>query len=520
MIEAAGAGVDGVQSAFTYTLTDNVENLTLTGTSAVSGTGNDLANTLIGNSAANVLTGLAGNDNLDGKAGADTMIGGTGDDNYTLDNANDVVMELANEGTDTVRSNLARTLTANVENLVLTGAGAVAGTGNELNNQLTGNTGANTLNGLAGNDILAGGNGNDTYRFDQNFGHDVIVENDATAGNLDRILFGAGIAATDVALGRLNDDLVVNTIDQQHSIQILNWFAADAHKVERIDFTGGVTWDAAAIQAAAMQNVDMPGLLRGDARDSVINGQIGNTVLEGGGGNDTITDTDGNNLFVGGDGSDTLTGGAGSDLFVGSTGNDTINTGEGANIVAFNRGGGADVVNGMAGAQNTLSLGGGIDYDDLSLSKSGDDLILNTGQGESVTLKDWYGSTDNQTMLRIQMILDAGVDFDPNSTDPLHNQRVQDFDFLGLVSQFDQARNTNPGLTHWQMSNALAMFHLSGSNDSAIGGDLAYYYGVNNGLTGISLNAAQQVIGAPGFGQDAQSLRPFSGLQEGLVRLS
>ncbi len=63
-------------------------------------------------------------------------------------------------------------------------------------------------------------------------------------------------------------------------------------------------------------------------------------------------------------------------------------------------------------------------------------------------------------------------------------------------------------------------YHLSGEDNEAIGGDLAYWYGKNNGFTGISLAAAQQVIGAPGFGSDAQTLRPFSGLQDGFVKLS
>jgi hypothetical protein len=97
---------------------------------------------------------------------------------------------------------------------------------------------------------------------------------------------------------------------------------------------------------------------------------------------------------------------------------------------------------------------------------------------------------------------------------------VQTFDFLGLVDEFDQALAASPGLTSWAVTNALLQFHLSGADDAALGGDLAYWYGKNGGLAGISLQAAQQVIGASGFGSDAQTLRPFSGLQEGFVKLS
>jgi len=66
------------------------------------------------------------------------MLGGVGDDTYVVDNAGDVVTENAGEGNDTVQSSVAYTLVANVENLVLTGAGNINGTGNAQNNVLTG----------------------------------------------------------------------------------------------------------------------------------------------------------------------------------------------------------------------------------------------------------------------------------------------------------------------------------------------------------------------------------------------
>ena len=83
-IEAVNAGIDSVQSAIAWTLAANVENLTLTGTTAINGTGNSDANVLTGNSAANTLTGNAGNDTLDGGAGADSLVGGAGSDTYKL----------------------------------------------------------------------------------------------------------------------------------------------------------------------------------------------------------------------------------------------------------------------------------------------------------------------------------------------------------------------------------------------------------------------------------------------------
>jgi len=517
VIESVGEGVDWIKAAVSYTLPDEVENLTLTGIAAIDGTGNALNNVITGNAAANTLTGGAGNDALNGGAGADMLLGGAGDDFYTVDSTGDVVIELADEGIDTVNTSITHTLADHVENLALTGSGNRNATGNALDNIIAGNRGINILNGMAGNDTLAGGLGNDSYRFDPDFGHDVIAEDDATAGNVDRIQFGAGIAATDIALGRLDDDLVAHTADKQHSIRVLDWFAAEKHRIERIDFADGASWDMVAIESQAMQVVDMPGLQRGNDSASTLLGRIGNTILEGNGGSDVLSDGDGNNLYSGGSGDDVTTGGDGNDLFAGGAGNDTVYTGAGSNVIAYNAGGGVDTVYAGAGAQNTLSLGGGLGYSDLALSRDNNDLVLNAGAEDKVVLKDWYAG--NKNLLNLQIILDASDEFDAGAADPVYNRRVHNFDFLGMVSAFDTAQSANPGLSLWALGDALTQYHLSGADDAALGGDLAYWYARNGGFTGIGVASAQQIIGAPGFGAEAQGLREFSGLQEGLVRL-
>uniref|UniRef100_UPI00374C8E11 calcium-binding protein n=1 Tax=Nitrosomonas sp. TaxID=42353 RepID=UPI00374C8E11 len=149
-------GTDTVSSRLAYILPVNVENMILTGTTAVNGTGNDLDNVITGNSAANQLNGQAGNDTLNGGggddtltgwSGADIMIGGLGNDTYFVENVGDVVTENLNQGIDTVSSRLAYLLPANVENLILTGIATVNGTGNDLANSITGNTAINSLTG-------------------------------------------------------------------------------------------------------------------------------------------------------------------------------------------------------------------------------------------------------------------------------------------------------------------------------------------------------------------------------------
>jgi Ca2+-binding RTX toxin-like protein len=78
------AGIDTVQSSVPWTLGANVENLTLTGMTAINGTGNALANVLIGNAGSNVLTGGDGNDTLLGGKGNDVLNGGVGNDVFQL----------------------------------------------------------------------------------------------------------------------------------------------------------------------------------------------------------------------------------------------------------------------------------------------------------------------------------------------------------------------------------------------------------------------------------------------------
>jgi serralysin len=75
-IESSGQGKDTVQSIVSFTLGSEVENLTLTGSGAVDGTGNILANIIIGNGAANRLGGGAGIDTLTGGAGPDIFVFG------------------------------------------------------------------------------------------------------------------------------------------------------------------------------------------------------------------------------------------------------------------------------------------------------------------------------------------------------------------------------------------------------------------------------------------------------------
>jgi trimeric autotransporter adhesin len=241
-IEEAAGGTDTVRSSVNWVLANHLENLELTGTGNINGTGNAAANQIVGKS---------GNNVLDGGAGIDTLIGGEGNDTYVVDTASDVIQEQANGGTDTVISSVSYQLSADInlgftENLTLTGTGTIDGTGNSLDNVIIGNSSANFLNGLAGNDTLNGGagadqlfggDGNDTYIVD-NIG-DVVSETSSEGG--------------------AND-----TVQSSVTFTLSNF-------LENLELTG-----AANINAIGNDNAN------------VITGNAGNNSLTGGAGNDTF----------------------------------------------------------------------------------------------------------------------------------------------------------------------------------------------------------------------------------------
>jgi Ca2+-binding RTX toxin-like protein len=208
-IITGSAGIDSVAftGGGTYTLPTGIENLQLTqSTGNIGGTGGAENNLLEGNNGANILDGGAGNDTLkgyagedillggtgndrlDGGKGGDRMEGGTGDDTYSVDNANDQIVEAAASGIDTVRSWLKNTtLGDNLENLILEGTAKANGTGNDLANSITGNIKAN---------ILTGGAGADTFIFTTALGPlNVDTLTDFTTGSdkiaLDDAIFGS-----------------------------------------------------------------------------------------------------------------------------------------------------------------------------------------------------------------------------------------------------------------------------------------------------------------------------------------
>ena len=291
------------------------------------GEGND---TLIGgaNGGADTLRGDAGNDNLDGGGGsdvldggtgADTMAGGAGNDNYTVDDIGDVVIEAAAGGTaDVVNTSLNEySLGANVERLFFTGAGSFTGTGNALTNQIGGGDQADILDGGAGNDQMTGLGGDDTYYFDS--ASDTAVE--AVDGGIDTVY----ASVTDTMNANIENLILVG--------------------VGNIGGTGN----------AGDNN------MTGNSGINSLNGGGGNDTIDGGAGNDSLNGAAGNDTLDGGEGNDTLSGGANNDRMTGGAGDDSlVATGTGFDTLVFAPGFGNDTVTGFdanaTGGQDLLDF--------------------------------------------------------------------------------------------------------------------------------------------------------------------
>ncbi len=432
--EGFGQGYDTVKSSVSFSLGANLEYLTLTGSAAIDGTGNELANSLIGNEAANLLSGGdgddflygrggddtlfggAGNDRLTGDAGADLLAGGQGDDIYYVDSEFDRVLEHVGEGTDLVYSSASHTLTAEVENLILTGSAALTGSGNNLDNRIVGNLGDNLLSGGAGNDVIdgfggsnvmAGGSGDDLYLIRNSA--DQVIE---TAGEgYDRVESSASFTlGAEIEALTLTGDAYLSGIGNDLDNRLVGNTGYN-----RLDGLGGNdTLDGGSGNDQLYGGDGDDSLYGGDdpaslgysfgsgINDDLLDGGAGNDHLDGGSGNDTLLGGDGDDYLYGGDdhlipgsgggydyggrilsNDDYLDGGAGADFLDGGTGHDRLLGGDGNDTLY----GGADddIMYGGAG-DDTLEGGTGNDYLD---GETGIDLMAG-GDGNDVYLVDGY----------------------------------------------------------------------------------------------------------------------------------
>jgi Ca2+-binding RTX toxin-like protein len=299
VIEGYGGGVDTVLASVSYTLSDNVENLTLTGTAAINATGNDQSNIITGNSAANIITGGAGNDILTGGGGGDTFV-------FNKDEGSDIITDFhagSAAGHDVAQLNgMAFSSFASVQ-------AAMSQVGNDvylaLNSQ-------DTL--VFRNETIAAFTSDD-FQLPSSLPVSGSPTNWISATGAGASVYGSAVNDQLQSTGSGNT-LVGGKGDDTYIVGYGNTTIVEQPN-QGVDTV--VSW----ISFALPDNVENLTLMSsgqtgtGNSLDNLMIGTSGNDILNGGAGNDT---------FKGGAGSDQLNGGAGTDtaVFTGQSADYTI----------------------------------------------------------------------------------------------------------------------------------------------------------------------------------------------------
>jgi len=328
VIEVAGGGVDTVLSSVSFDARfTHVENLRAQGSAALNLVGNDLDNDIIGNDAANIIKG---------GGGADRMEGLGGDDTYFVDSLDDVVIEVAGGGVDTVISTVGFDARfTHVENITLTGDAAADVVANDLNNIIIGNSAANIINGGGGADRMEGLGGDDTYFVDSR--DDVVIE--VEGGGVDTVFStvsfdGRFTHVENITLtGDDNANAVGNDLNNvirgNGGANILKGLGGDdTYYVDSrddvvVEVAGGgvdtvfstVSFDA---RATHVENIT----LVGDANANAVGNDLDNIII----GNDTA------NIIKGGGGADRMEGLGGDDIYYVDSRDDVVIEVEGGGV--------------------------------------------------------------------------------------------------------------------------------------------------------------------------------------------
>ncbi len=433
-----------IYSGANATYTGVVISLAVPGVQATRGSGKDTfidIENLIGSQYNDSLTGDSKANRLDGSTGADRLIGGEGNDTYVVDGA-DIVVETSTETTqiDTVLSSVSYILSANVEQLVLTGKDAVNGTGNELTNVITGNGSANVLDGMAGADRLEGGAGNDRYVVDSfdtvveqaGMGTDTVLADisyllPANVENLQLLgsenLSGTGNTLANVIYSNTGDNILkggggIDTVSYQFG-------AITSVRIDLSSTTAQLTGGSGTDTLTGFSN------LTGSIYSDFLIGTNTDNVLDGLDGSDTVSyESSSAGITVdlssksaqktGGSGTDTLlnienlTGSTFNDLITASNANNIISGGSGFDTVSYATSAAVKVSLALTNTQNTGGSGNdtlisienltGGKFNDFLLGNSGDN-VLNGGLG----IDSMSGGDGNDTYL-VDNVLDSVIE--------------------------------------------------------------------------------------------------------------
>ncbi len=354
--------------------------------SALLGTGkNDF---IYGKDGNDTISSLEGNDYINYGSGNNKVYGGLGDDYiYSKETANDSL------------------------NLIY---------GEEGNDKISTFNGENYINGGLGDDILeVNGDGSNTFVYNFGDGKDTIISN--TQGE-NYLYLLRDLTRDNVYFSKENNNLSIYTSNSEDKITLENYYIENKIKIENQQYSGngiqsnfnlnrvifGTTDDGIlghefdnleeghlwsdTITATNLNDV-INGLtgedyIFGEAGNDIIHGNEHNDKLYGGIGKDQLFGDEGDDYLYGEEGNDYLSGGVGNDILNGGEGDDILLGGEGINTYNFNLGDGNDIIKIAEGAKDTLSFLRGITKDEVTYSKSGDNLTISTKE-DKITVENW-----------------------------------------------------------------------------------------------------------------------------------
>ncbi len=289
--EASGGGIDTVQATSTrYNLTKNLENLAFTGSGNFTGTGNEVANSIVGGGGNDSLSGGVGNDTLNGGTGADTLVGGVGADRFVLAGS-DVVSDFNSSLSDSIdasRLSSSDTVTFTVVTGTLamsTAAASVRANAAQTATIMVTGSGLDSLVGGAAADSLSAGSGNDTL-----WGG---VGNDTLVGGLGDDSLVGGVGNDTYVVDSSSDAIVELTNSGTDQVQATLASYTLSANLENLVFTGtgGFTGTGNDLANSITGGIDADSLSGGLGNDTVNAGTGADTVI-GGRGNDSIVLTE------------------------------------------------------------------------------------------------------------------------------------------------------------------------------------------------------------------------------------
>lgn len=331
-----------------------------------------------------LLIGLYGNDTIKAGAGDDFLYGGDGEDQL-----------IGGDGTDLIY-------------------------GNAENDTLIGGTSEGS-DGVA--DYLTGGGGSDSFYVDNILGASQTFSYDTTIHDYK---YNQDVRGTfDLIRDFTSGDHIFVTVEEADWLGLNRVDFSDyALRRAPFDYGGTPVYSATTgkfslsavydtyVDPILKQSITVLLFFEAELKTAIFGIETSApTTIHGSGGNDALTGTAASDAMFGEEGDDALAGGDSSDELTGGKGNDSLNGGRGSDTYHYARSDGNDVISdGADNASRDFLLFSDLDLSDLTITKSGNDLIITVDEtSETITLQNQYNSANEPSAIEIIQFAGGGV---------------------------------------------------------------------------------------------------------------